>query len=490
MRKSGRRGRRSASLVPVGQPQSLLERFTEAPQLERVVPQMAPAALHRVIRASGLEACGELVALATPEQLARVFDLDLWRADEPGDDERFDAGRFGTWLEVLLESGSALAARIVARLDVDLVVAGLSRHLRVFDLAATSYMSMDGEEIVAIRIGEEEQSCEVGGYRIVATRSDAWDAIVVILAALDADHADYFNRAMQGCVKLSSSTPEIDGMDSLLTVGDQAMFDLAVDRERRRDEEGYVTPAEARAFLELSRHVPRGDRNIPSPDPAVSLAGTSGPSARFARMRAQMQCVWERDPAAYSARTEELAFLVNTIVAGCSIQGRPFTVPEASDAAVAVCNLGLECWPDPAVSLAGGFLVAHTLITIFQTGWSVLYTDVCMDTAQRLVNVLARFRQADDETQAGLDELRVAMAAQCKAGRPWEARELLDVITILDIPAWATLRGLLDECPVLHAAAGASHARKISASSFEFISEAGQIKSIRAFMESLPDTLR
>jgi hypothetical protein len=33
--------------------------------------------------------------LATPRQLERVFDLDLWRVDQPGADEHFDAGRFG-----------------------------------------------------------------------------------------------------------------------------------------------------------------------------------------------------------------------------------------------------------------------------------------------------------------------------------------------------------------------------------------------------------
>jgi hypothetical protein len=32
-------------------------------------------------------------------------------------------------------------------------------------------------------------------------------------------------------------------------------------------------------------------------------------------------------------------------MAGCSIQARPFTAQEASDAAVAVCNLGLKNWP-------------------------------------------------------------------------------------------------------------------------------------------------
>ena len=86
-------------------PRRLLDRILDAPHLARVVPQLPPQVLHRVIQHCGLEDCGELVALLTPEQLARVFDLDLWRAAQPGMDEQFDADRFGVWIEVLVESG-------------------------------------------------------------------------------------------------------------------------------------------------------------------------------------------------------------------------------------------------------------------------------------------------------------------------------------------------------------------------------------------------
>ena len=58
----------------------LLDRILDTPHLAQVVPRLQPELLHRVIQTCGLEDCGELVALATPEQLARIFDLDLWRA--------------------------------------------------------------------------------------------------------------------------------------------------------------------------------------------------------------------------------------------------------------------------------------------------------------------------------------------------------------------------------------------------------------------------
>jgi hypothetical protein len=47
------------------------------------------------------------------------------------------------------------------------------------------------------------------------------------------------------------------------------MFDLALDRERRREQQGYVTPAQARAFLKTSRQL-RLDRGaLPSVDPVA-----------------------------------------------------------------------------------------------------------------------------------------------------------------------------------------------------------------------------
>ena len=81
-----------------------------------------------------------------------------------------------------------------------------------------------------------------------------------------------------------------------------------------------------------------------------------------------MQHVFEHDPVIYSTRSAELAFLANTLVAGCRIQSRPFTPREASDAAVAVCNLGLTQMPD----VPDDYLLSQDLIDVFQIGWKTL----------------------------------------------------------------------------------------------------------------------
>src|SRR4030095_4651139 len=71
-----------------------LQRILDTPHLAQAVPRLPPALLHRVIQHHGREDGVELVALATREQVRRVFDLDLWRSAKPGLDEQFDARRF------------------------------------------------------------------------------------------------------------------------------------------------------------------------------------------------------------------------------------------------------------------------------------------------------------------------------------------------------------------------------------------------------------
>lgn len=541
----------------------LLDRILNTPNLEHVIPRLRPDLLHRVIQTCGLEDCGEIVALATPEQLARIFDLDLWRAAQPGRDEQFDADRFGVWLEVLVESGAAAAAQKLAGMDVDLVIAGLAQHTLVYDRAAvTPYETTDGELITfyadAISVFDNGLTFDIGGYLLVAKRADSWEAIAEVLTSLDAGHPDYFHKVMSGCRTLSNSGREIDGLDDLLPEGEQVMFDLGVDRERRREKQGYATPAQARAFLQMSRELrlgsdamppanplarayfraidetraadahsessasgllaagseappaPEGsaeavaavfevllDAGILAQPPRAFLSGSEARAPRLGHIRARLEFALYQDQAAYSARNEELAYLANTLMAGCSIQARPFTAQEASDAAAAICNLGLENWPPhwlPANATAPpiSFLIDHDLVSVFQVGWTVLHCEVGMYAAEQLIAVLDRMRCDDREIQAELDALRIKMAKHWQAGAPWRARDAMDVIATLDLLAWAVLLALIDECPALHAGVGASQDSRtlsVSATDFEFISDNNQIASVREFMRSLLETL-
>ncbi|MGH9142075.1 MAG: DUF6178 family protein [Vicinamibacterales bacterium] len=544
-----------------------LARLLDTPFLARVVPHLAPETLHQLVQYRGLDACGELVTSATPAQLTSLLDLDLWRHAQPGRDEQFDVNRFGEWLEVLVDAGDSVAARTVAALDKHLVIVGLCRYLRVFDqgtfepTASSDDEPTDRNEMMNSESSGDVLECEVGGYLVRARRTDAWDAIVALLVTLDTEHNHYFHAVMQGCRRLSNSGPEIDGLDDLLMAPEQHLHDVAIERERRRSRQGYATPADARAFLQMARqpqpmpHRPsapiainpiasayfraaeeeeadatgvsaRGDDDIPTsvdaviellaeagmmperPRPLLEAAGQDSRAARLPLLRRLMEFVLHHDETAYLTRSRELAFLANTLLAGSSVQSRPFTPQEASDAAACICNLGLECsparWPGatwPGASSPreldttmphNAFLLAHNLVTAFEVGWSVLYQDVSLFVADQLKSTLADLHCVDADTRRGLRTLRRTLVKQREAGTPWLARDAADVLAMLDMTAWISVLGLLDECPILPAALTAVLAGRttpVSPTAFEFISTTGQIDDIRLFMKKLPGVL-
>jgi len=512
----------------------LLERLLNTPDLPAIVPRLEPELLHRVIQACGLEDCADVVALATPEQVARVVDSDVWRARAAGSDEEFDAGRFGMWLEVLMQSGAAVAAEKLAGLDIDLVIAGLAHHVAVFDSAAvSSYTTLDGEHVPG-RDAHDGLLRELGGYLIESGRTPVWDAILDLLAYLESDRPEYFHRLMGGCVRLSSGPREEDGFHNLLDDRAQELVDRAGVRDAGREQRGYVAPAQARAFLQEGRAI-RFDvdrapqsaivrayfRAMQPADDGPSVTGvesdmavdeltakTTAPDdgggvAAIVEILEEAGLITNQPRAllgaadhsstglafihahasSHLASEEELAYLANALLAGGAVQRRAFTAREASDCAVAVCNLGLEHWP--------AHWPERDLIAAFQVGWTILHRDVGMYAAQRVIDVLADIQCGDRDTQLRLDGLRRGLIRHLATGEPWHVGDALDAILILDATCWAALRALIDECPVLHAAVSATRdgRRTIDLHEFAFISHSDQIASIREFLDALPSLL-
>lgn len=196
----------------------------------------------------------------------------------------------------------------------------------------------------------------------------------------------------------------------------------------------------------------------------------------------------QHDDAVYLTRSREMAFLANVLLAGCSVQSRPFTAQEASEAVASVCNLGLEHEPAPPEA----YLVDHDLVTAFEAGWAILYRDVSLCATDRLIAALGELHGIDDDTRDGVQALRRALERQRGAGTPWLARDAADVLATLDTTAWVGLLGLLDECPILPAALTAvleGDTASVSPGVFEFISRPAQIGDVRLFLGKLPGLL-
>jgi hypothetical protein len=523
-------------------------------RLARAVSQLPPETLHQLVHHRGLDACGELIASATPAQLTSLLDLDLWRPARPGRDAQFDVDRFGEWIEMLVDTGETVAARAVAALDPNLVVAGLSRFVRVFDPGIFEPTAQSDDERAerheAMREGDAIDAdshgghleCEIGGYVLRARRADTWDAIVMLLVALEGEHSHCFHDLMQGCRRLSNSRPEKDGFHDLLQAPDQHLHDVAIEREHRRSQEGYATPADARAFLQMARQRQESSNDNPivaayfrDADEAASSASSTPGSMAFsltaadldfgeadaiegvielltdagvtperpralleasdsdpnaathAHLRRLMAFVRDANETLYLARSRELAFLANVLVAGCSVQSRPFTPREASDAARSTCNLGLE-WSQAPDS----FLIDHDLIAAFETGWSILHHEVSLFAAEQLIATLTDLHSVDRDLGIGLLALKRTLVTELNAGRPWRARDAAEILSMIDATAYVSVLGLLDECPVLPAALTAILEGRIAAVSptmFDFISTGAQIEDARSFMNKLPDLL-
>jgi hypothetical protein len=522
---------------------SALARLLDTPHLAQVVSRLTPEVLHQVIRHHGLEACGALVAAATPQQVTAILDLDLWRPTAAGSTEHFDAARFGEWLEALMEEGNVVAARVIAEMDESLAVAGLSRYVRVFDpgVFEPTFSSDDEREWNGPQPSDDCE-CEVGGYLIRARTTDAWDAIVGLLVTLSDERPRAFHALMCGCRDLSNSTPEEGGLDDLLLAPEQALHDVALEREQRRTRQGYLSAEDARAFLRMARQpgragaVPtrnpiavayfrdlneafaatseqaapgvRASAAVPEVDIATSLdavadvmaeAGIAaaqprallGPAAsdvaRIVPLEPLMELVFASNQAAYLARNQELTFLANALKGGCSVYARPFTIQEAWDAAVGVCNLGLD-----RGSVPEAFLVEHDLIAEFEAGWRLLHENVSLLVTDRLTAALAEIRTVDDEVQGDLDRLRRELQRERAAGAPWRAAESLEVLSILDTPTWACLCGLLSECPVVPDALAAildGRRRAVSATAFVCFTTRAQVDRVRKFGDRLRDLL-
>lgn len=408
----------------------------------------------------------------------------------------------------------------------------------------------DEEAGAAPREASSRRAIGIGGFQVQATTAHSWDALIGALVGLEAEYPDYFQRLMIGCRRLSDGAAESDGLDNLLTAPEQAMYDARSARQERRERQGYATPVEARAFLQSSREpvtgttdaeaagaisaayfraletAPSGlpsvdtdapDSLTPLVDVLVAEGGLSRPArplledarrdaGRYARLDRHMSTVAELVPMLHAARSRELAFLANTIASGCAGPDAPFTPAEAAEVAVATCNLGLENWAhradtalasqeaaqDDAAPLPREFLLNHDLVRVFQVGWRVLYEQVCRFAASRLRVSLAGIDASDRDARLSLAALRSQLRTQEKAGRPWLAREAMDVLATVDTPTWVALLGLIAECPVQRGIIGASPRTgtlSVSATDYVLISENRQIAEIRSYLEELPERL-
>lgn len=359
----------------------------DSPALVQAVRELEPAVLARLVENVGLESAGDLVALATTPQLAAVFDEDLWTLHDDDPVERFDARRFGLWLEVMLEAGEAAVVSRLCGLPVDFVTLAIHGLVLVVDVDRLGVELADsGEAIDYLEKALDGSLCEEWEeFRLIARDASNWDAVVTTLFALDRDHHDVLRGILERCAALSAEYVEDNGgLYEVLTAAETLETDVAAEREARRAARGFVSPADARSFLALARRGSTRERDPitsayfrelvrePRAKPrdetraasdltrVLCAAGVVAAEAAEPRalagdvsrenetldltagLRAALAALAREDGALHAERVEELLYVSNVLVAASRGRARQLRPPEGLDAAIAVVAFGLE----------------------------------------------------------------------------------------------------------------------------------------------------
>jgi hypothetical protein len=386
MTQLGRRGLPTAS--------QLVSRLLENPNLLAAVRELPGSVLGRLIESVGLEDAGEIVALASDEQLEAVFDEDLWKTGDGGWEERFDPARFALWLHVFSEAGEAALIERLNSLPLDFLTLAVQRLILVVDIDALGAdMSEGGEELDALEKALDSCLCEEWEeFRLIARDPNAWDELTSALFALDREHHGRLRQILERCQALSSEwIAENGGLYEVLSSDEMLEGDVRAERDDRRAKKGYVSPADARAFLELARRggaanerdaITRAyfrelEREPPKAGPKPRRPKTQvsalmkllaeanvidGPSRKIAPKRpgkpkkekAETAAVAkaslavvdlaaaELTPELYAERMEELGYLANVLVAASQSEKRHLRPVEALETALSVASAGLE----------------------------------------------------------------------------------------------------------------------------------------------------
>lgn len=344
----------------------LLTRMLEAPDFAGAVRALPAAAFVGALREIGVEDAAELVAVASREQLVAAFDEALFTNDAPGEREHFDVDRFVTWLEVLLEAGDDVAAQRLSELSEDFVLHALTALVRVLDHDALrdAVNDADTDSAEAIEKALEGALCqEIDGYFLVSRDARGWDAALAVILALDRDHRALLERLLDRAARLSSRLVEdLEALTATLNDVESLAEDVEAEREDRRAALGHVEPRAARAFLSLAKACSDPDvidpitrayfRALPStPSAGHGEASAEGAAAllrlppRDAVVRppifSALLLLRDLDPAAFSARLDELAYLANVLLAGATgAEGERLEPTTAAEAALATVTHG------------------------------------------------------------------------------------------------------------------------------------------------------
>jgi hypothetical protein len=390
----------------------LLQTLQDNPALPLLLRSLQPTALARLVDRIGLNDAGEVMALAPTHKLLQALDEALWKSPEPGVAERFDASELIDWLEAWNEIGAAFVAERLAAMSDEYRALCLSHLVSVRIDHTLAFLAIPDDEVDRERDTLQPLgSCfSYGPYMVVPTIEDEADIVRTSLDALWTERPE--------C--LLHTLGMLDGAESMLAAQEvrrRLHIDVARERERQRENLGYVTATGASAFLvfvatarieelvalsaydeETRRHLAAfgsspvaeaadDDRTGPAADTATAenlqqlritlereelmpqsmLLLTDQRSRKYRALIQALSELAEIDQPAFERCARELAYLANVVRAGVSVKREQMSDSDARDAACAACDRGLELVRERG--LDARIAQEPGLVRLFALGW-------------------------------------------------------------------------------------------------------------------------
>lgn len=293
--------------------------------LEAADPAAAVAALslpeiYFLVKEVGLGEAGELVALATPEQLRGCLDMDIWDRDRL----QFDAAV--PWLQALVEAGFEKLAEVWERLDPELAALILARNTRIYD--HTLEEAADEDE-------ERPMITTVNTFFTVVITAEREDEIRLVYRIIDDLYRGDMTLARHTLMSARSElTSELEEMSYRWRAG--RMADL-----------GYVNFYEAlEVFRPIDPETIRIGEETADPTQPGDEGGVGLPAPVIEPMAGTFlgRALEQVSDAAEAERLEAaLVYLVNRVLSASRVQpGDEEAVRLASQHAAATVSLGLE----------------------------------------------------------------------------------------------------------------------------------------------------
>ena len=156
----------------------------------------------------------------------------------------------------MLDAGEEVLVQRLCELPQELLALAVHRLVLVLDMDVLAEQLAPGdEEAEALERALETSLVEEWEeFRLIARDPDVWDDVWGALLSLDRDHHDRLRAILEACCAMS--TEYISGQGGLfqvLTAEEMLDSDVAAARDDRRVAEGFISPADARAFLALAR---------------------------------------------------------------------------------------------------------------------------------------------------------------------------------------------------------------------------------------------